>query len=571
MSPPVPHASSRVDELFATRGAATPADLGMSAEQVLALARARPEVEPIFLVRFRSAQNTVRVEEVRAYAWPSQQIGLRHLGYRPEQARLLRLEPRQRVPFPERLYASFVQEPKQLEELRKAEKAYQKAVKLAASKPGRMEMALLELQPAFKKLGDGVALEMWIEAAAIFQRFDNTTYASKMLGQLLRTVEKDKQLEVSLLARTVLSAADDGVFNTRLYEFTWELLQKKVSTEAALGFGLRVFRRLMLSGRALPSDFVKDLRKAALVGKVADFEVLFDQNITWAAGLASFWNTAKKTADWRGERTQEHTETQLLRTRLRELWQRASGRAEEGEAWKAAQWERIRGVMPELSPYGRMLLVELLSQSEGNTRQDAERLLEAALAMLVRPPRHADRERVEQTAGAALSKAAALAPEVIWDKAGLLETALRVAAGDLATFLRLYDLLVDLGESLPARAPGSGGASLSLFQTMPGLLGAWIGALVSALAPLKDGRDEDGVRDGEVWLVGPLGEALSMMKPEQAPEHLTELGPLLAKRLAGDLARGRNWINANTDNKQCTYKCKRHWQMKGCWRDMGLP
>ena len=44
--------------------------------------------------RFRSRLGRSRVEEVRAYAWPSQQIAMRHLGYRLEAARLLRLERR---------------------------------------------------------------------------------------------------------------------------------------------------------------------------------------------------------------------------------------------------------------------------------------------------------------------------------------------------------------------------------------------------------------------------------------------------------------------------------------------
>ena len=109
-----------------------------------------------------------RVEEIRAYAWPSQQIAMRHLGYRIEEARLLRLEPRRPVPFPARLYAAFEKDPRRLEELRLAEKVWERAIKQAPSKPGRAERDLTALQPAFKKLGDEVAMEMWIEAARTF-------------------------------------------------------------------------------------------------------------------------------------------------------------------------------------------------------------------------------------------------------------------------------------------------------------------------------------------------------------------------------------------------------------------
>lgn len=540
MSTPSTPSAAKVDELLQSRGAATPAELGLGTQETLALAKERPDLEPIFLVRFRSRQNKVRVEEVRAYAWPSQQIGMRHLGYRAEEARLLRLEPRQRVPFPARLYATFASDPKQLEELRKTEKAYVKAMKQASSKPGRAERDLLALQTAFKKLGDDVALEMWIEAAATFQRLDNATYASKMLGSLLKLVEKDKKIDASLLARTVLSAADDGVFNAKLYDFTWDLLQKRLSTEAALGLGLRVFRRLMESGRALPTDFTKDLRRAAVNGKVRDFEPLFDQNVVWAAGVASFWNTARRTSSWRDEATKDHAETQLLRARLGELWRQAHGAGAEGEAWKSEVWGRIRAVTPELSTYGRAVLVEHLLAAGGDTRPDGERLLEAALAMLARPARKSDRERVEKAAGAALAQVAAISADILWDKSAALEEALRVATGDLGGFLTLYDLLSDLGESIPARAPASGGEPVSVLRSLPGLLAAWTGAMVAALKPksVMDDDDDDSDSD-EIWKVGPLGEALALMKPEQAPEHLAELGPLVAKQLAADLERDK--------------------------------
>ena len=533
MSTPSQPAADKVDALIASRGAASLGELGLGPAEALALARARPDLEPVFLVRFRSRGNQVRVEEVRAYAWPSQRIGLGHLGYRAEDARMLRLEPRQRVPFPERLYATFLHDAKLLEELRKAEKAYRKAIKQAPSKPGRAEGDLQALQPAFKALGDELALELWIEAAAIFQRLDNSAYASKMLGNLLKLVEKDKKIDASMLARTVLSAADDGVFHTKLYEHTWELVQQKLSTQSALGLGLRIFRRLMDSGRALPTDFVKDLRRAAIKGKVADFEPLFDANIVWAAGLAAFWNTAKRGSSWRDEVTEDHAETQLIRARLRELWQQANGQGAGGEAWKSEVWDRVRAAMPELSTYGRTVLVELLVEAGGDARADAERLLDASLAMLARPPRTADRERVERTAGAALARVTA---DAVWDKAPALEEALRVSSGHLVSFVTLYDLLSDLGESIPARAPAGGGEPVPVVRSLPGLLAAWMGALVAALKPKKDG--DDGDDNSRVGLVGPLGEALALLKPEQAAEHLAELGPLLARRLASDLHNG---------------------------------
>jgi hypothetical protein len=183
-------AATNVDELIASRGAATPAELGLEPKQVLDLAKKRPDLEPVFLVKFRSRQGKTRVEEVRAYAWPSTQLALRHLGYLADDKRLLRLEPRQPVPFPARLYSVYADKPKMLEELRTLEKQYLKAMKQAPSKPGRAEMDITPLQAAFKKLGDDIVMEMWIDAASTFQRIDNQTYASKMLGNLLKVVEK---------------------------------------------------------------------------------------------------------------------------------------------------------------------------------------------------------------------------------------------------------------------------------------------------------------------------------------------------------------------------------------------
>ncbi|HZX00728.1 MAG TPA: hypothetical protein VFF45_00640 [Bacilli bacterium] len=562
-------AIQRALELIASRGSAPLAEAGLGAEEALAIARERPEIEPVFLARFRSRQGRTRVEEVRAYAWPSQQIAMRHLGYRVEEARLVRLEPRRPVPFPARLYAAFAGAPEQLEALRLAEKAFERAIQQAASKPGRAERDLLAVQPAFRRLGEEVALEMWIEAAGIFQRLDNPTYAGKMLGNLLRVVQADRKVDPSRLARTVLAAADDGVFNARLYEFTWDLVAKRISVEAALGFGLRVFRRLLTSGRPLPEGFVRDLHRAALKGEVAGFEALFDGTVVWAAGLPSFWNTSRKTSAWREERTQDHPETGLLRRRLVDLWARA--RSEPGgEGWKAEVWGRIRAALPEIGAYGRAVLVESLlavlavddeRQRPGPGapgREDAGRLLEATLAMLSRPPRGADRVRVERAGDAALAKVRAVAEDLLWERVGLIDEALRAAAGDLASFVALADLLSDLGDEL---APREG---KTLLGALPGLEAAWEAALTAALlgtegpqdaatdAGSKDDDEDDEDDDDEddedednsgreaeqLPIVPLLGEVISLLRPESAPEHLAALGPLIASRLSWDLVRG---------------------------------
>jgi hypothetical protein len=543
-------AAAAVDALLQSRGSATPQELQASDQDVLNIARNRPELEPVFMVRFRSRQNKVRVQEVRAFAWPSEKIALRHLGYRAEQAKLLRLEPRQRVPFPARLYATFEKKPKELEALRLAEKAYQKAMKQAPSKPGRAERDVVPLQSAFKQLGDDIAMEMWIEAASVFQALDNATYASKMLGNLLKLVSKDKKIDASLLARTVLSAADDGVFNSHLYEFTWEMLEKKLSTQVALGFGLRVFRRLIASGRKLPGDFTKDMRRAADKGKVKNFEPLFDSNILWATGQSSFWNTAKNAPRWSDEATQDHAETNLLRARFRELWIRASSpeSGAEGEPWKSKLWERIRSLMPELSSYGRTVLVENLLNANPSSRADAERLLEAALAMSTRSPSPNDRERVELAADGAFFKIAELDANLVWDRSAALEEALRTNGSNLTSFVSLYDLLCDLSESLPPRSITPGAPPVTVIRSLPGLLPAWTGALVEAFPPPKpedkskkeddDYYDDDDEEDdsGATSKVGALGEALALMTPETAGESLAELGPGLALALAGDLS-----------------------------------
>lgn len=552
---PAPTSAQRALDLIAARGSASLAEAGLAPEEALAIARKRPELEPVYLARFRSRQGRTRVEEVRAYAWPSQQIAMRHLGYRVEEARLLRLEPRRPVPFPARLYAAFAEIPKQLEALRLAEKAWERAIKQAPSKPGRAERDLLAVQPAFRKLGEEVALEMWIEAAAVFQRLDNPTYASKMLGNLLKLVEKDRKVEASPLARTVLAAADDGVFNGKLYDFTWDLIAKKTSVEAALGFGLRVFRRLLESGRPLPSDFTRDLRSAAAKGQVQGFEALFDRQIVWAAGLPAFWNTSRKTASWRDERTQDHAETQLLRKRFIELWARARGNAG-GEAWKAEIWGRIQAAMPELTAYGRTVLVETLLAAEQRPgagepgREDAGRVLEAALAMLARPPRSSDRERVETAADAAFSHVRAVAQDLLWERAPALDEALRAASGDLTSFVALADLLGDLSDELP---PGPGGKTL--LAALPGREAAWMAALTASLlrsegpqtaeGPKEQDEDDDdddgGEDDSALPIAVLLGEAIALLRPANAPEHLAELGLLIAARLARDLDGGSNF------------------------------
>jgi hypothetical protein len=525
-----------VDTLISTRGAATPQELGLTPAQVLKLAEKRPDLEPVFLVRFRSRQGKVRVEEVRAFAWPSQQLALSHLGYKAEDQRLLRLEPRQPVPFPQRLYATFQGKPKLLEELRDLEKKYMKGIKQAPSKPGRAEMDIVPLQNAFKKLGDDVCMEMWIDAASTFQRFDNPTYASKMLGHLLKFAASNKKVDPSVLARTVLSAADDGVFNAKLYEHTWDLLQKRLGIETSLGFGLRVFRRLITSGRALPTDFVKDMRRAAEKANVADLDALWDSTVVWAAGQASFWNTSKKTASWRDSVTEDHKETELLRARLVELWTEAGTKGDDGERWKATQWERIRAVNAELTAYGRIIVVEKLLAAAPSTRADAERLLEAALTVLAKPPRDSDRQRVEVAANRALEEIGRISSELFWEKAATIEEGLRSAGGNLTSFVALCDLLTDVGERIGER----GGETF--LSSLPGRTPAWLGALQTALVafePKESTNDDDYYDDdddGKVKAEVPLiGEALSLVKHDRAAEELAEIGPLLASRLARDL------------------------------------
>ncbi|MBI4819339.1 MAG: hypothetical protein HY791_23910 [Deltaproteobacteria bacterium] len=529
-----------LDELIAARGSASLAELGLTGKQAIELAGTRPDLEPIYLVRFRSRQDKVRVEEIRGYAWPSQKIALDHLGYKAEDAQLLRLESRQPVPFPARLYASFSKDPKQLEELRSVEKAYLKAMKQAPSKPGRAERDVIPLQVAFKKLGAEVAFEMWVDAASTFQRYDNATYASKMLGNLLKLVEKDKNIDVSALARTVLAAADDGVFNTKLYEFTWDTVQKKHSVETALGFGFRVFRRLMESGRPLPGDFIKDLRNAAVKGKVTGFDALYESNVLFASGLASFWNTAKKSASWRDAATADHGETSLLRRKLSELWTRSQASAD-GEVWRTNVWERIARLNPELTPYGRVVLTETIVDMASSARPEAERILGATLSMLSRKPRSADRERLELAADRALSRVAEIDRDVLWDRSASLEEALRTATGDLSSFVVLYDLLSDVADAIGPRQIN--GQTTSVVRSLPGLEAAWVGALVACLSRsegVTEADDGDG-DDGDSYrapIVPLLGEALSLLSPDTAAEQLAELAPLIGLRLARDLQSG---------------------------------
>lgn len=526
------------EQIILARGVATLAELGIDARRAIDLAKKTPSIEPVFLVKFRSRQGKTRVEEIRAYAWPSQRIALAHMGYVADDARLLRLETRQPAEFPGRLYARFEKDPKKLEELRTTAKLYERAMKQAPSKPGRAERDVLPLVNAFKKLGSDVAIEMLIDTAAAFQRIDNATYASKMLGNLLKLVQKDKSVDVSLLARTVLAAADDGVFNASLYEHSWQSIAKKNGVKTALGFGLRVFRRLMTGGRAIPTDFTKVLRKAAALGKVTDFEAIFDSTIVWAAGVSSFWNTSRKTASWRDAATADHNETQLLRARLRELWMRAEG--EQGAAWKREIWGRVQASMPELTSYGRMVLTEnqlAVTESSAMTREDGERLLEGALAMLVKPPRNADRARVETAGSLALFRLASMLPDMLWEKTAPLEDALRTATGDLTSYVALYDLLSDVSEALGERE------QRSLLQSIPGLEAAFCGALVSALSKTErevnpDDDDDDYYDDDNEDappVVTLLGEALTILTPESAPAALADLGTLAASRLSKDL------------------------------------
>src|SRR5262249_4979125 len=208
----------QIDELIARHGSASPADLALDAGAMLELARERPDLEPVFLVRFRSQRGKVRVEQIRAYAWPGQRIALGHLGYRADATRLLRLEPRQVVPFPERLYADFEEHPERFEELRLAERAYEQALRRASASPGRAERDLVRLARAFRKLGEAAEIEMWIDAAAVLSDLGHPVFAAKMLDHLRILIDKNRKIDPSMLARTVLSAADAGVLHGRLYE-----------------------------------------------------------------------------------------------------------------------------------------------------------------------------------------------------------------------------------------------------------------------------------------------------------------------------------------------------------------
>ena len=159
-----------------------------------------------------------------------------------------------------------------------------------------------------------------------------------MLGNLLKAIEKVK-VDHSLLARTVLSAADDGVFNAKLYDHAWDDHQEARRERRARLRAARVPPADRV-GRALPTDFIKDMRKAAATGKVAGFERALDEQIVWSAGQPPFWNTSKKSASWRDSATEEHRKTSLLRTRLGEVWKTAP------EPWKEEVWGRVVSSFP---------------------------------------------------------------------------------------------------------------------------------------------------------------------------------------------------------------------------------
>jgi hypothetical protein len=290
---------------------------------------------------------------------------------------------------------------------------------------------------------------------------------------------------------------------------------------------LRVLRRLLGSGRALPPDFVQELREAAGRGKVRAFESLLDTTILWAAGLPPFWNTARRRPGSREEATADLPELVALRRRLAEIL--ASAAASE----QIEIWARIDAAMPELTAVGRLAVVDLLLAMPAPTLADAERLLRATLSLLGRTPRSADRERVELVADRALRRVVALLPDLLLRRAAWLDEALHGATFDLTTFVAFSDLLAD----------AAGPVDLSV--ALPGLPAAWALAVARALSSEEfeaeaenAAGDEHGEPGGSrMPMLALIAEALSLVQPAAAAELFAELGPAIAARLAADLRR----------------------------------
>ena len=148
---------------------------------------AGPDHEAVFLVRLRSLVSAVRVVEVRADAWPARRIVEQHEGSFAEDARLLRFEPREEVPFPLRLHGERPDDDLAFHErVRRASRVFLRAAALTEARPRRAEQAFQALEALFEEIGPDAAASMWLEAARVFLALGDEEHADRCLRRLAR-------------------------------------------------------------------------------------------------------------------------------------------------------------------------------------------------------------------------------------------------------------------------------------------------------------------------------------------------------------------------------------------------
>ncbi|MDC0742367.1 DUF4132 domain-containing protein [Polyangium mundeleinium] len=271
-----------------------------------------PDPEAVYLVRFRSLVSAVRVVEVRAEAWPARRVVEQHEGSFAEDVLLLRIEPRQEVPFPLRLHGERPEDDSHHERVRRASRVFLRATALVEARPRRAEQTFQALEALFEEIGPDAAASMWLEAARTFLALGDEEHASRALRRLARLARR-APVSAALLVAVVTSPRHGTILPGEIVDVAAE----HAGSDAGLSLRLDVLRRLLEAGRDVPPGTMAALTNAAQASEdPAAAASRIDAAFLGCFGLVGTWAPAG--------------EASLVRARLQALWAHSHASGDHG-------------------------------------------------------------------------------------------------------------------------------------------------------------------------------------------------------------------------------------------------
>ncbi len=472
-----------------------------------------PDHEAVFLVRFRSLVSSVRVAEIRAAAWPARRVVEEHEGYLAEDALLLRIEPRQEVPFPLRLHGERPEDSSFLERVRRASRVFLRATALAETRPRRAEQAFLSLESLFEEIGPDAAASMWLEAARTFVSLgdeDRAARSSRRLAQLARRAPVSTAL--------LLNAVSSHRYGKTPPSDLVDVAAERVGPRAGFSLRLGVLRRHLEAGIDVPAGTMASLATAAETsGDRADVESRIDAALLGCFGLAGTWAPD-------GEATS-------VRARLADLWAHAHTSDEQGTQLRETLARALRETLADLDVPRLSAVVDVVLPARRN--EDAPLLLDVTLRLLD-ATRSEPTTRAEDTCIRALLHLAEIAAPQLLERADEVGRALADAFEEPTSRPLLVAFLADLDTAARRSAP-----PFVLSEALDRASGSRLGPADTSPPP-RSGLRTDHVRSLARWFPAPLvprmARALAAHAEGPALEALTPSNALafaLALRLVG--------------------------------------